>query len=264
MYPGERVRFRGQFLAVAEKESRLEGGLLKNTYTLRREDAFQTARIYNYQQIGASIVGTVTESSPDKSRLNLSTDGDGETADSWHSRPIFYSGGGAGYNGRPEVGDTMYLYFPSENEESRSVIAGGGAGYKTLHSITQQVMNDTVAEEEEAKKSQPLPLGVENQEIQENQEMPETVQSMSAASQQPATGKIKTASASNMPGYKNWSTPKKQGVSLNPGGVRLQTGSKTAIGMGNGGISLTSKGDATLKGKRMELRLRCSVGSRSS
>ena len=209
-------------------------------------------------------LGTVTESSPDKSRLNLSTDGVGEAADSWHSRPIFYSGGGAGYSGRPEVGDTMYLYFPSEDEESRSVIAGGGAGYKTLHSITQQVMNDTAAEEEEAKKSQPLPMGVENQEIQENQEMPETVQSMSAASQQPATGKIKTASASNMPGYKNWSTPKKQGVSLNPGGVRLQTGSKTAIGMGNGGISLTSKGDAALKGKRMELRLRCSVGSRSS
>ena len=70
---------------MAEKESRLEGGLLKNTYTLRREDAFQTARIYNYQQIGASIVGTVTESSPDKSRLNLNTDGDGETTDSWHS-----------------------------------------------------------------------------------------------------------------------------------------------------------------------------------
>ena len=258
LYPGERVRFRGQFLAVADKESRLEGGLLKNTYTLRREDAFQTARIYNYQQIGASIVGTVTESSPDKSRLNLSTDGDGESADSWHSRPIFYSGGGAGYSGRPEVGDTMYLYFPSENEESRSVIAGGGAGYKTLHSITQQVMNDTATEEEEAKKSQPLPMGVENREMQENQEMPETVQSMTAASQQPATGKTKTASASNMPGYKNWSTPKKQGVSLNPGGIRLQTGSKTAIGMGNGGISLTSKGDAALKGKNgIEVEMLC-------
>lgn len=38
-------------------------------------------------------------------------------ADSWYSRPIFYSGGGAGYSGRPEVEDTMYLYFPSKNEE---------------------------------------------------------------------------------------------------------------------------------------------------
>ena len=57
-------------------------------------------------------------------------------------------------------------------------------------------MNDTATEEEEAKKSQPLPMGVENREMQENQEMPETVQSMTAASQQPATGKTKTASAS--------------------------------------------------------------------
>ena len=62
----------------------------------------------------------------------------------------------------------------------------------------------------------------------------------------------------NMPGYKNWSTPKKQGVSLNPGGIRLQTRSKTAIGMGNGGISLTSKGDAILKGKNgIEVEMLC-------
>lgn len=33
------------------------------------------------------------------------------------SIPIFYSGGGAGYSGRPEVEDTMHLYFPSKNEE---------------------------------------------------------------------------------------------------------------------------------------------------
>lgn len=94
----------------------------------------------------------MTESNSDKSRLNLSIDGAGEEADSWHSRPIFYSGGGAGYSGRPEVGDTMYLYFPTEREEARSVIAGGGAGYEILHSITQQIMDDTEAEEEEAKR----------------------------------------------------------------------------------------------------------------
>lgn len=52
-----------------------------------------------------------------------------------------------------------------------------------------------------------------------------------------------------MNSYKNWSTPGKQGVSLNPGGIRLQTGSGTALGMGNGGINLASRGDATLKGK---------------
>ena len=45
-----------------------------------------------------------------------------------------------------------------------------------------------------------------------------------------------------MSGYKNWSTPGKQGVSLNTAGIRLQTGKGTAIGMGKCGTSLTSQG----------------------
>ncbi len=135
--------------------------MLKNTYLLRGEDSFRAARLYNYSLIGASIAGKVTESGPDQSRLKLCTDGEGEAAESWHSRPVFYSGGGAGYSGRPEQGDTLYLYFPTENEENRCVIGGGGAGYETLQTVTQQIMDDTAEEEEEAEKNQPLPMGVE-------------------------------------------------------------------------------------------------------
>lgn len=61
-----------------------------------------------------------------------------------------------------------------------------------------------------------------------------------------------------MSSYKNWSTPKKQGISLNLEGIRLQTGSETAIGMESGGISLTSKGDAVLKRKNgIEIEMLC-------
>ena len=252
LYPGDRVRFRGQYLAVAEKESRLEGGVIKSTYTLRGEDGFETAPIYNYKLIGASIAGTVEESSPDKSRLKLCTDRAGEEADSWHSRPVFYSGAGAGYSGRPERGDTLYLYFPTEREEARSVIGGGGAGYETLHRVTQQIMDDTAAEEEEAEKSQPLPLGVENQEASG------TGKRMGVAFRGTDTGKTKKADASNMTGYKNWSTPGKQGVSLNPAGIRLQTGSGTAMGMGSGGTSLASRRAIGLAGKNgIEVDMLC-------
>ena len=78
LYPGDRVIFRGQRLAVAGEESRLEGGKVKTTYLLRGED---------------------------------------------------------GYSGRPENGDTLYLYFPTEHENDRSVI-GGGAGYETIWAVT--------------------------------------------------------------------------------------------------------------------------------
>ena len=252
LYPGDRVRFRGQYLAVAEKESRLEGGILKNMCTLRREDAFRTAQIYNYKLIGASIEGSVAESSPEKSRLNLSTDGAGEAADIWHSRQVFYSGGGTGYSGRPEPGDTLYLYFPTEQEEDRCIIDGRGAGYETLHTVTQEIMDDTATEEEEAEKSQPFPLGVENQET------PKTGQGMETDSQGSVVGKTKKVDASNMTGYKNWSTLGKQGVSLNPGGIRIKIGSGTSIGMGSGGISLTSREDTELKGKNgIEIDMLC-------
>ena len=163
LYPGDRAVFRGQRLAVAGKESWLEGGELRHTYTLRGEDGFRAEPFYNYGMIGASVAGTVVESSPESSRLSLGTDAEGEPADSWHRRPVFYSGGGAGYSGRPENGDTLYLYFPRNMKRDRSVIGGGGAGYETLRAVTQQVMDDTSVEEEEAEKSQPFPLGVETQ-----------------------------------------------------------------------------------------------------
>ena len=62
LYPGDRVIFRGQRLAVSGKESRLEGGEVKTTYILRGEDGFRTEAIYNYRLIGASVAGTVSVS----------------------------------------------------------------------------------------------------------------------------------------------------------------------------------------------------------
>ena len=57
----------------------------------------------------------------------------------------------------------MLGILSTEQEKDRSVIGGGGADCEKLQAVTQQVMDDTAAEEEEAEKSQPLPLGVENQ-----------------------------------------------------------------------------------------------------
>ena len=114
-----------------------------------------------------------------------------------------------------------------------------------LQAVTQQIMDNTAVEEEEAEKSQPFPLGVETQGGTTQEKAGELV----AQGQAAAERKSNKAGAANMSGYKNWSTPGKQGVSLNTAGIRLQTGKGTAIGMGKGGISLTSRGDAALTGK---------------
>ena len=60
--------FRGQRLAVAGKESWLEGGELKHTYTLRSGgETVLGQTVYNYGIIGASVAGTVVEAGPESS-----------------------------------------------------------------------------------------------------------------------------------------------------------------------------------------------------
>lgn len=107
-----------------------------------------------------------------------------------------------------------------------------------LQAVTQQIMDNTAVEEEEAEKSQPFPLGVETQ----GGTTQEKAGELAAQGQAAAERKSNKAGAANMSGYKNWSTPGKQGVSLNTAGIRLQTGKGTAIGMGKCGTSLTSQG----------------------
>ena len=231
LYPGERVWFAGKRLVVASKEGELWKGVMKYRYILRPEGSSQVEEIRNDGMIGASIEGRVLESSPEASRLSLSTDLEGEAAESWHRRPVFYAGGGMGYSGRPEEGDTLYLYFPTEKEEERTVIGGLGAGYETLQAMTQKILDDM--EGEEAIRAQGS--GGEGEKTDEE-----------TKTKQPK----KKADAATMPGYKSWSTPKNQGVCLSSAGVRFQAGGGSALNLSEGGIRCRSTGEVSLKGNK--------------
>lgn len=170
------------------------------------------------------------------------TDREGEAADSWHSRPVFYTGGGNGYSGRPEDGDTLYLYFPTEQEEERSVIGGASAGQMALQAVTQQIMDDTASDEEAVQKEQMQQIGVGAD------DSGGTVHEALSISQG-AGGSLPKADAANMTSYKNWTTPGEQGISLNPAGIRTYNRTGSFFRMGSSGISMTGSGDAALKGK---------------
>ena len=85
LYPGDRCFPRAEAGSGRERRAGWKEGKLKHTYTLRSEDGFRTEPFYNYGMIGASVAGTVVESGPESSRLSLSTDAEGESADSWDS-----------------------------------------------------------------------------------------------------------------------------------------------------------------------------------
>ncbi len=71
------------------------------------------------------------------------------------AQPTIFLQGGGRLHGRPEVGITMYLYFPSEDEKPVRLLPEAGSGL-LKHSIAlnpAQVMDDTATEGKEAKKS---------------------------------------------------------------------------------------------------------------
>lgn len=75
-----------------------------------------------------------------------------ESADSWYVRGLYYTGGGAGYSGSPEKGDTQYLYFPTDNEADRYVIGGAGTNYEQIEQTTKSIVSGLEKEQETAQK----------------------------------------------------------------------------------------------------------------
>ena len=137
---GERVRLQGSLYAIAGKESCLVREEWLHTYNLRGLEACKVEPRGNPCLAGAAVRGQVVGTNLTGAQLSLETDGEGEAADSWHSRPVYYAGGGKGYSGQPEKGDIQYLYFPTPWEDSRYILGGTDAGGERLLSFTGEAM----------------------------------------------------------------------------------------------------------------------------
>lgn len=144
---GSPVHFLELELYVYKKDSYLDKGLVYHDYVLRPASGCSPAshwmekEIKNPQMVGAAIPGTVLGSNAAMTQLALSTDMEGEHADSWHTRAVYYSGKGKGYSGRPEVGDIQYVYFPDMDESNRYIIGGSGANFEKLSEMIQEIVS---------------------------------------------------------------------------------------------------------------------------
>lgn len=238
---GEPVLFQGRNLIAAQKTSALESGIVHHAYVLRPAQGCRMEEVKNTKLIGAAIPGTVTATTATMSRLSLETDPSEEGNESWHMQPVYYSGGGKGYSGRPEKGDTQYIYFPSMEEGNRYIIGGAGVSFDQMSQITQGIQS-----------------GLEKENAMGEKGTPAQAARQTALGPPPAQpgGKAGTGvpvTKESAPGIKSWSTPGSQSASLSGSGLRLAAGMKATLSLSGTGVTLYSRGDINAQANGEEL-----------
>ena len=197
---GDAVSFHGERFIITGKESRLAGGLWVHDYALRREGECHVDRICSPWLAGAAVKGTVLGTTLTCSRLALETDGAGEEAESEHIQPVYYAGGGKGYSGQPEKGDTQYLYFPTMREEDRCIIGGADAGKERIDALVEA-----------------------NEQERREEEKEERCRTGSGTGTQGSIAVAGAVVAGGQPRFKNWSTPGAAGLCWTGRGSALPT-----------------------------------------
>lgn len=117
---GDSVNFNGQNLIIYETQLYFKESSLKCIYKLKGKKGIAQNSLYNNKIIGLSIQGEVIEVLKDKVKLHLEIDEKQSKSEAWeftYSTP-YTATGHAGWYCMPEVGDSVFAYFPDNKEES--------------------------------------------------------------------------------------------------------------------------------------------------
>ena len=131
---GDSVTYRDTVLFVRSVEGQISEGVLRFTYELTTRNGLTQDRLYNEKITGLSLKGKVLESVQDKVRVHLEIDAEQNLGTAWHFSytTIYTAEGHAGWYCMPEVGDTVFIYFPNKKEEDavsvNSIRENGGVG----------------------------------------------------------------------------------------------------------------------------------------
>ena len=133
---GDRVLFMGAHLVVSGKESELspKEAVMKHIYTLSSIKGTEFEFLYNENLQGNSIAGIVIDTRKDFTKLHLSID---KTQDAgratWFVQPSFHTAGDEkGWCAMPEIGDKLWLHFPTKKEGDCYIISSSGADFKRI------------------------------------------------------------------------------------------------------------------------------------
>lgn len=121
---GSAVHFNGNALFVYQVDSTWNGVQLQHQYILRGNSGFQVEKYYNYNLIGASLIGKVEEIEKDKVKISCKVDKyQLKAPKKFLFSTVYSTGDGTGWYCMPEKEDRIRLFFPTEKEADAYVIS---------------------------------------------------------------------------------------------------------------------------------------------
>jgi len=122
---GDHITLNGRSLYINRITTEYEGAEMWHTYYLKPIAGFRCPKEYNLCAIGASFSGCILEIMRDLVKIGISNDENvGNCGTRWFPYSTVYSSpDGTGWYCMPEIGDTIRMYCPDEDEAGAYVIS---------------------------------------------------------------------------------------------------------------------------------------------
>ena len=119
---GDQISFLGMELYVFKIETSWKGNELYFRYYLKTKKGLCVPVSYHKEIIGLSLFGTVEDVQGEQVKISIQNDENGQSGNRWFAFSTVYSSpDGAGWYCMPEIGDTIRLYCPAEDESQAYV-----------------------------------------------------------------------------------------------------------------------------------------------
>lgn len=119
---GSQINYKGNSLYISGIKRELKNGLLANTYELKQREAMVVERFYNSRLTGISQYATVVNTQRDRVQAVMHNDLIAQSCYWYPFSSVSASSDGSGWYCMPEIGESVRVYFPTENERDAYVI----------------------------------------------------------------------------------------------------------------------------------------------
>ena len=113
---GDKVRFNGTDLYVRQAIFNLDNNIVTCSYTLSSKNAITAPKAFNRHITGLALKGTVLVAENDDVKLDLDIDYESGTDQFFKYATDYSPESHTGWYVMPEVGDTVFLVFPTDDE----------------------------------------------------------------------------------------------------------------------------------------------------
>lgn len=121
---GNQICYKGNAWYIKSLERKLEHGLLSNCYHMGQKEGLMVLSYMNPRITGVSINGTIKAVDRDKVQVEMeASSGSNGASDNWFPfSTVASSSDGSGWYCMPEKGDSVRVYFPTDDEKEAYVV----------------------------------------------------------------------------------------------------------------------------------------------